>query len=315
MLFRMRSNATAALTAAALLLSQTKIGNSDLSSINFQSHPGITAPEKSTIIQKDLTQLTNIISAERAFLNQRAKQPASHIYAGLPSSSRNLVVVTNIGYIVGYDVERKCAAWVAYRLFDRPEGDFKVADRPGAFKPDTRIPITMILGSDPLAGTGRDHGHFAPNLAIAACYGEAAQIETFLDSNFGAQLPTLNRGPWKRAETLEFKTLRKECQEIWVIAGPIYDQRPQFVGAGNQRIEEPDAFYKIIVDENLTNSEIRTIGFIMPQSTSVKGKPLSTFEAAIARMQKETGLDFLRELPDEVEKRLESQVGNWRPYK
>ena len=49
----------------------------------------------------------------------------------------------------------------------------------------------------------------------------------------------------------------------------------------------------------------RVLAFIMPQAPGAS-KGLSDFLTTIDRIEQETGLDFLCELPDDVEDRLEA---------
>jgi len=71
---------------------------------------------------------------------------------------------------------------------------------------------------------------------------------------------------------------------------------------GTNRVWVPTHFYKIIVTKN---GEIKAISFLMPNWFS-EGK-IKDYQVPIDSIEKITGLDFLNELPDDIENVIESQ--------
>ena len=72
----------------------------------------------------------------------------------------------------------------------------------------------------------------------------------------------------------------------------------------------PDSCYKIIVDQK--DGEYRALAFIVGQNVKATD-PSEKFLVSIDEIERRTGLDFLSELPDDIEDRLEAQVatGLW----
>lgn len=224
-----------------------------------------------------------------------------YYFAGMPIATTNyqdrLLVLTNIGYVVGYSEQRHDPKWVCYRLF--AVNNLKAPPRPQGFSVDGRT-RSRIASAD-YTGSKFDRGHCAPNYAIAVCYGAAAQLETFYMSNILPERPSLNRQVWERLEQKEIKEYAQEFQEIWVTTGPVFGTHDGHLRHG---VDVPEACYKIIVDEE--NGRVRVLAFIIPQ-TVTGNEDAARFLTSVDEVEKETGLDFMSDLPDEVENRVEAE--------
>lgn len=67
----------------------------------------------------------------------------------------------------------------------------------------------------------------------------------------------------------------------------------------------PDGFYKILVSED-KDGKVQTLAFLMPQKLSETDTP-DKYLTSIDEIEKKTGLDFLAQLPDDVEAKLEAE--------
>jgi len=110
------------------------------------------------------------------------------------------------------------------------------------------------------------------------------------------------------------------CDEVWIIAGPIFDDSngqahlakdAEHCGSPQKPVEIPDAFYKIVLDEQA--GEIRALAFIMDHSEgygygegSSIVERLSGYLVDIDEIEDKTGLDFFSDLEDAEEANLES---------
>jgi len=220
-----------------------------------------------------------------------------HFYAGAPASSNAYTVVTNKGYVAAYNETTKSPAWVCYRLFK--VDSLEAPERPSGFKIDKRT--KSKVSTSQYTGSGYDRGHMAPNYGIAICYGEDAQRETFLMSNVTPQTPNLNRGPWKALEQQVAKDWAQRLGEVWVTTGPIQDSDAEEIGDG---IEIPTGCFKIVIDEH--EGKPRASVFVMGQNIPKSAEP-TNYTATVDFVEKITGLDFFRQLPDPLEKSLESE--------
>ena len=219
-----------------------------------------------------------------------------YAYAGLPISRVPVTVMENTGYIVGYSDTRGDPLWVCYRLF-RVTSEVS-PPRPDRFETDARTKVRV--SPDAYTRSGYDRGHLAPNYGIATRYGSQAQTETFLMSNIVPQSPNLNRGLWKRLEELEARRYAQHLEEVWVITGPVFDDDIQCLASG---VEIPDACYKIMVDED--GGQPRVLALLIPQDVPAQAR-LESFLVSVDEVERKTGLDFLAELPDDLENLLEA---------
>lgn len=209
-------------------------------------------------------------------------------------------VLRNDGYLVGWSDLRVGSLWASYQL--RADRRFPVGDRPG-FRRDWRT--LWPLTPDAYRRSGYDRGHLAPNYAIAAAHGPAAQRDTFLMSNMMPQRPALNRRLWQRLEEVVVDHFLLRFGRLQVIAGPVFADD---VAAGVLRrvglVEVPVAFYKILV---VPGRHPRALAFLMPQDVD-GGEPLDRFLVSVDRIETMTGLDFLPNLPEEAAAALEGRV-------
>lgn len=226
-----------------------------------------------------------------------------HIFGGIPvvtADGRDIAVLHNLGYSVGYDDARRNPAWVAYRLFT-VAGDTTIGERPGQFNVDFRS--AAQVRSEDYTGSGFDRGHLAPNYAIARCYGPAAQVQTFLMTNIAPQRHALNAGVWKEIEMREANDYAQNLEEIWVFCGTIFS--PTHLRELPSGVPIPDSFYKIVIDEQ--HGALRIIAFIFSQNSNHKTAAADGL-CSVDAIEAATGLNFFPELPENIQAQLESIV-------
>jgi endonuclease G len=238
------------------------------------------------------------------------------VYGGLPVATKpsaKFKALDNIGYEVGYSEKRRNPVWVAYRVDSEVKG--KNLPRPRKFETDTRT--SAGVGHYDYSKSGYDRGHMAPNHVIGTRYGRDAQLETFLMSNICPQSPKLNRQVWKDLEEVEANRFSQTFGDVWVITGPVFDDSVQFLNNshGGSDIEIPDAFYKVIIDEVPDKTgpagalTPRVLAFIIPQDVDGTELPIE-FLTSVDKIEADTGLDLMPQLPDDVEDRVESIVAD-----
>ena len=231
--------------------------------------------------------------------------------AGTPVSERRLTLLKNAAYVVGYDEARGNPAWCAYRVF-RPKTT-QAPERPERFETDTRT--RARVESEAYSHTGYDRGHMAPNHAVALCYGEAAQRETFLMSNVVPQLHELNAGPWKALEQRVLSRYARSFEEVWILCGPLYaSENPTTLASAKKRGAArsrgvspavPDAFFLIVTDRDESTGALRALAFIVPHRADLGTNP-KRWLASIDEIERRARLDFFPLLPQSAQAELES---------
>lgn len=209
-------------------------------------------------------------------------------------------VLRNDGFLVGWSDVRVNPLWVSYVLHQVE--DPGAGPRPG-FQRDWRA--LWPIAPDSYFGSGYDRGHLAPNYAIAAVHGRAAQRDTFLMSNMSPQRPELNRRLWQRLEEVVMDRFVPRFGTLQVVTGPVFpasfrDNVLNRVGL----VEVPEAFYKILV---VPGEEPRALAFLMPQGVA-GDEPLDDFLVSIDQLEARTGLDFFPQLPEAAAAALEAEV-------
>ena len=216
----------------------------------------------------------------------------SYTFSGPPTRTtypNSWTVFTSTGYESAYDETLKSPVWVAYHLTGSAGTS---APRPSGYPTDTRSTAAVTAADFP---PGYDHGHMAPNEAIAEFYGDAAQMETFLMTNMVPQKPGLNRGPWKSLETQEYSTWEPEFHDVWIFDGPVYttaDDQPinPTNRYGPKNIPIPAACFKIIMTKD-ASGKVKVLAFIMPQDPGTGHKP-KEYLTSIREIERRTGLNF-----------------------
>ena len=232
----------------------------------------------------------------------KPKTDRRYVYAGnpkpLPTFPYPIHVLTNIGYLVGYCDERKDPIWVGYKLFKI--SNMQAPKRPEQFMVDSRTKA-RVASSD-YNGSGFDRGHMAPNFGIAVCYGQQAQLQTFLMSNIIPQKSKLNRGIWNNLEQIEIRNYAQQLEEIWVLTGGIFEGNEHLASG----VDVPSSCYKIIVDE-MEDGKPRILAVIIKQDVNGT-ESIASFLTSVDEIERWSGLDFLADLPDDEENRLEAGV-------
>ena len=222
-----------------------------------------------------------------------------------PAVAKKLQVLHNIGYISGFSNELRVPLWVGY-VATYPF-KYNTVERPSTFIQDTRVSASATHHD--YSNSGYDRGHMAPNYVIGRCYGEKAQMETFLMTNIIPQKPKLNRKQWKDLEQHIANILAKKYGKVLVFTGPVFENAQ--IDKIKGTIAIPTSCYMIIVVQN-TKKEIYAIGFVIPQVPNKKS--LWDYCVSIDEIERLTGIDFLPQLPDDVENAVESNR-NALPFK
>ena len=126
-----------------------------------------------------------------------ANAQQTHINIEIPAHPANEKLISHAGYTLSYNEKYEQANWVAYELTSAETNS--LYNRTNQFLVDPKISTGSANNSD-YAGSGYDRGHLAP----AGDMGWSAQsmIESFYYSNMSPQVPSFNRGIWKKRRNI-----------------------------------------------------------------------------------------------------------------
>ncbi|MEG4248610.1 DNA/RNA non-specific endonuclease [Microcoleus sp. Pol10D4] len=227
----------------------------------------------------------------------------------VPSVASNIdnYLMVKPQYVLSYNSKTKTANWVSWQLNKSWIG---AADRQDNFRPDDSLPDAWYkVRPNDYTGSGYDRGHIAPSADRTRT--EPDNSSTFLMTNMMPQVPELNRGLWGDLEEY-CRELVAQGKELYIIAGPV--GRKGSIGR-KEKIAVPARNWKVIVVldrqglgmQGIT-ADTRTIAVMMPNDASVKGQGWRSFRVSVARVEKETRLNFLSNVPPQIQQVIESKV-------
>jgi endonuclease G len=205
------------------------------------------------------------------------------------------------GYTLSYNAEFRQPNWVTYELLESELGG---KEKRKDFQPDPDLGDKSPQLTD-YRSSGYDRGHLAP--AADFSWDSLAMVETFYLSNISPQGHDFNAGIWLALEN-QVRQWAKADSAICIVTGPVLTDaglpsERKYISRQANRILVPQYFYKVILAPFAETP--RAIGFIMPNQNS--NSPLRSFAVSVDSVETLTGIDFFPQLPDAVERAVESQ--------
>ena len=204
-----------------------------------------------------------------------------------------------------HDPRLKVSRWVAYRA--EGEDTTELGRYSGGFFPDPdlspgqRAELVDYQGLWKQDRTGYDRGHQAPDATLRV-FGLEAQRETYSLANITAQHSQINQGAWADIEA-ELRRRSSRQSPVWVITGPVFFADRETLRVGPDRVAVPHAYYAI-ADQGPGPAVVAFL--VVNQAEAPWYGSLDRFLTSVDSVERLTGLDFLSELPDSLENRLEA---------
>lgn len=214
----------------------------------------------------------------------------------IPKTTYYNDIIFHKGYSLLYNEKHEQASWVAYELTKNET--IKAFQRTNKFIIDPYVKTGSATNADYI-GSGFDKGHLAP--AADMSWSEVAMIESFYLSNMSPQLPSFNRGIWKKLEEL-VRNWAYENESIYVVTGPVL--RDSLPTIGESKVSVPEYFYKVILD--YSEPDLKGICFLIPNKIS--NEPLQNYAMSIDSLENLTHIDFYPLLPDSNETLIEKTL-------
>ena len=212
----------------------------------------------------------------------------------LPTQHPGEQLIQHKYYSLSYHEAWEQPSWVAYELTPKTlQGTTK---RTNNFRTDPAVKTGSATLSD-YRKSGFDRGHLLPAGSMK-CTSEAMS-QTFYMSNMSPQRPYFNRGIWKKLEG-KVRSWTRIHKKLYIVSGPIILTNHKTIGPN--KVAVPQQYFKVILDL----AKKQAIAFILPNKKS--NLPLSHFAVSIDQVEKQTGIDFFPQLPNQLEKKLESKI-------
>ncbi len=212
------------------------------------------------------------------------------------SNHEQYQIVKHKYYTLAYSEDNEQPAWVCYTL----KKEYVGGDEPRSnnFVPD---PLVSTKTADDIDYTksGYDKGHMLP--AADMSWSPEAMKETFYFSNISPQVPSFNRGAWKKLEE-KVRDWAVEFDSVKVYVGPVFKDNIKKIGPDSVTV--PGYYYKTIL--MYQNSKYQGIGFIFPNKKV--NDPIKNYAVSIDSVEHFCNFDFYKYLPDNEENNVESII-------
>ena len=202
-------------------------------------------------------------------------------------------IVKHSYYTLAYNEQHEQAAWVLYKLDGFSHRN--KFQRKNDFRKDPFVSTGSASLTD-YKGSGYDRGHLAP--AADMKQNRQALSASFYLSNISPQLPSFNRGAWKKLETL-VRRWSETSAPLYVVTAGVLESDLQTIGVNG--VSVPKQFYKIVY----APKEEKMFAFLMPNQKITA--PLPSFVVSVDSLEVLTGIDFFPQLEDGAEALLEQQ--------
>ena len=252
--------------------------------------------------EKTSPTITNVDQAQKIYLALGNPSNASQ-----NSSNANNYLMINTAYALSYNNSRGAANWVAWRI---TESDFGNAERQNNFRPDPNLPknFTRITPTD-YTGSGFDRGHLCPSADRSSS--SEGNSQTFYMTNMIPQTPDLNRNVWNDFETYSRDLVKRGKVDLYIVAG-CYGEK----GRLKMKITVPTNCWKLIVavppgaDSSAINENTHVIAVDMPNAPNIGKTDWRKFRTTVRAIEQRTGYNFLSNLPQNLQDKLENSTKN-----
>ena len=250
-----------------------------------------------------------VFSQEDIFTEPSESVWKKHVELGIPKDgdSSDDYLIKRAQYVLSYNKNLNAANWVSWNLSEDWFGKVKRYSK--QFITDTSLPedFETVKHKD-YTKTGYDRGHMVRSEERTDS--KINNKATFILSNVLPQRADLNRGVWLRLERYCQKLCQKSQKELYVISGGVF-YSDKYI---KNKIAVPDSCFKIIVilekGEGLSNITASTeiIAVMIPNKKGVRKHKWERYTTSVDAIESSTGYNFLSDIPDSVEDKIEEKV-------
>lgn len=209
-----------------------------------------------------------------------------------------------VNFSLEWDGEKQANRWTCYQMYEDNRIKDKDVNRRNNFLEDpaiTKDKHRTTLGQ--YSGSGYARGHLCPSGDRKNT--QEQNDQTFYLSNMQAQIQSHNGGVWNNLEEA-VRGYADRCDTLYVIKAATIDKKEDVAGRSTKgNLLVPKYFYMALLAYDKAKDEYHALGIWSPH---YKASP--TAYITIAELQERTGIDFFCNLPDEIEKKIETDRSN-----
>ena len=219
-----------------------------------------------------------------------------------------------INYSVEWDIEKMSNRWTCYQIYaSNAQKTVKRKSQQSAdlYPMDPLWPSNAFFSYDPYRGSGYDHGHLCPSQDRVNS--RESNDQTFYLSNMQPQVHGFNAGIWEVME-IKLRTYITNTSgskdTLFICRGGTIDKQDQFTYIKSKFIVPTYFFSAALMKYKVRGQgdwQYKAIGFWFKHENN-NGTSLKPYIISIKELEEKTGIDFFCNLPDNIEREVESKT-------
>lgn len=230
----------------------------------------------------------------------------------------------NVNYSVEWDCDKKSQRWSCYIITknNRAKNTDRYKSESNQYPNDRELAASNRWEKDYIYGSGFDHGHICNSQD--RLYSANANYQTFYLTNMQPQYKVFNgthpdhkfEGLWIKMENYlhNFKLYDKDT--MYVCKGGTIDKEEHILTRIKGKLIVPKYFFVAVLVKKTIKGQAyyKSIGMWFPHTNVYHGDDkLSDYTMSIKDLEAKTGIDFFCNLPDDIERDVESKkiLSDW----
>ena len=230
----------------------------------------------------------------------------------------------NVNYAVEWDCDKKSQRWSCYIITksNRAKNTNRYYSESNQYPNDPKLAASNRWEKDYIYRSGFDHGHICPS--NDRLYSLNANTQTFYLTNMQPQYKVFNgshpdhkyEGLWIKMENYLNGFKLNDTDTMYVCKGGTIDKEENILMRIQNKLIVPKYFFVAVLVKKMVNGQAyyKSIGMWFPHTNVYHGDDkLSDYTMSIKDLEAKTGIDFFCNLPDDIERDVESKkiLSDW----
>lgn len=230
----------------------------------------------------------------------------------------------NVNYSVEWDCDKKSQRWSCYIITtkNRAKNTNRYYSESNQYPNDPALTSVQRWEKDYIYGSGFDHGHICNSQD--RLYSANANYQTFYLTNMQPQYSVFNgshpdhkyEGLWIKMENYLNGFKLNDTDTMYVCKGGTIDKEANILMRIQNKLIVPKYFFVAVLVKKTIKGQAyyKSIGMWFPHTNVYHGDDkLSDYTMSIKDLEAKTGIDFFCNLPDDIERDVESkkELSDW----
>lgn len=230
----------------------------------------------------------------------------------------------NVNYSVEWDCDKKSQRWSCYIITtkNRAKNTDRYKSESNQYPNDPALTSAQRWEKDYIYGSGFDHGHICNSQD--RLYSANANYQTFYLTNMQPQYSVFNgshpdhkyEGLWIKMENYLNGFKLNDTDTMYVCKGGTIDKEENILMRIQNKLIVPKYFFVAVLVKKTIKGQAyyKSIGMWFPHTNVYHGDDkLSDYTMSIKDLEAKTGIDFFCNLPDDIERDVESKkvLSDW----